>query len=247
MSSPKLNSKRTRKPVGNTNRKQLHAPDGLQTTSSIGDLRSITSTASFSSSFSSINPTSPQKAPTQKSPPKVRSPSPTKNKFHTTSSEMKMHSNAADNDVKRKDQENLHKLRCEFVETFEEGKTPIKMSTNYSNPDSRIPPTRFSSNPPFKDTYHLTVGERGTTHHVSDNDRFITTKQVPIEENRAVRDERTQGRLERIRQNNARVEDVTREENAQMRVNDQRRVQTVMRQQQQYQQAIETRIAKGLD
>lgn len=95
---------------------------------------------------------------------------------------------------------------------------------------------------------HKLAGERGTTHHAADSERFVTTKQVPFAgDGKAEREQKEQGRLERIRTNNARVEDVTRQENATMRANDQRRVNTVMKQQQQYQTAIETRIAKGLD
>lgn len=162
MSSPsKIASKRTRKPVGNTNRKQLTGALSPDASANSSDLRSISSTTSFmSSSFSSLSPP-PQKtlAPQKSSSsvprvasPKVRaSPSPTKNKFHTTSSEMKTH--ASDNDTKRKDNENLHKLRCEFVETFEAGKSNVSTSTN-------IPhcPYFFASHPFYRTFYRPLVG-----------------------------------------------------------------------------------------
>jgi len=154
----------------------------------------------------------------------------------------------------------LEVLRCKFVETFEEGKNNLKTGMLYVNPD--LPPTRFSPAPAPRDTFYLTTGEQGSPSYITEDQRLATTYHTNIHpkkpeivdvvvDDNAVRKAQTkgqeEGRLARIRANNARVDASNDEFHQRLEHEDNRRVHTVKKQQEGYAQAIAVRQARGLN
>eukprot|EP00026_Physarum_polycephalum_P015314 Phypoly_transcript_15962.p1 GENE.Phypoly_transcript_15962~~Phypoly_transcript_15962.p1 ORF type:complete len:243 (+),score=30.52 Phypoly_transcript_15962:134-862(+) len=147
---------------------------------------------------------------------------------------------------------NLETMQCKFVESFEAGKNNLRLGDTYKHDSHDTPPTRFSPAPPPRDTSHLIVGERGSPAFISEKQRldttYHTTIHTDINENeirKAQAREREEGRLARIRDNNARVEANNDAFQTKLTTDSNRRVATVKRQQENYAQAVAIRQARG--
>jgi len=236
--------KRTRAHVGTTNRKQrepdIPTPEPQPTKTSSPKPPDSTRSSVTARGNSVTNPTASFMA-------KVR-----KNETKETKEKKEM------------EKTQLDTLKCKFVECFEDGKEPLQTGTTYM--DDTLPPTRFSCAPPPHDSFHVTTSERGTSAFATDQERLTTTYSNHIatyspkrrgekppevyNENtllKAELREREEGRLARIRGNNARVEAVAHEHNEKLLETSERHVATVKKQQEKYAESIAFRQARGFD